>query len=88
MIYSFYGRLSVAEKSVKKLRAGKLSPTYFCYGTQDPFVSEFEANIDALEKAGVEVNCQVLENTPHGFGAMGNWIPEYDRWLEGIFRNN
>ena len=88
MIYSFYGELSIAEKSVKKLRAGKLPPTYFCYGTEDPFVDEFRANIKALGKAGVNVSYQVLENTPHGFGAMGNWIPEYDKWLNGIFEKN
>lgn len=88
MIYSFYGELSIAEKSVKKLRAGKLPPTYFCYGTQDPFVDEFQANIRVLGKAGVDVTYQVLENTPNGFGAMGNWIPEYDKWLNQIFKKN
>lgn len=42
MIYSFYGRLSVATDDVEKLAASKLPPTFFCYGTRDPFVSEFE----------------------------------------------
>ena len=88
MIYSFYGELSIAEKSVKKLRAGKLPPTYFCYGTLDPFVDEFQANIKALGEAGVNVTYQVLENTPHGFGAMGNWISEYDKWLDKVFKKN
>ncbi|MDE6168545.1 MAG: flavodoxin, partial [Acetatifactor sp.] len=43
MIYSFYGRLSVASKDSEKFAASDLPPTYFCYGTRDPFVGEFEA---------------------------------------------
>ncbi len=43
MIYSFYGRLSVASKDAEKFAASDLPPTYFCYGTRDPFVREFEA---------------------------------------------
>ncbi|MGN0056104.1 MAG: alpha/beta hydrolase, partial [Atopobiaceae bacterium] len=35
MIYSFYGRLSVASKDVDQLRAGDLPPTYFVYGSRD-----------------------------------------------------
>lgn len=88
MIYSFYGELSIAEKSVKKLRAGKLPPTYFCYGTLDPFVDEFQVKVKALGKAGVNVTYQVLEDMPHGFGAMGNWISEYDKWLNRVFKKN
>lgn len=88
MIYSFYGRLSVASKDIEKLSSSNLPPTYFVYGTGDPFVDEFEANIAALEQAGVAVRYQVLQDTPHGFGAKGGWIPQYDAWLKEIFANN
>ncbi|WP_281862864.1 alpha/beta hydrolase [Planomicrobium okeanokoites] len=88
MIYSFYGRLSVASKDIDKLSSSNLPPTYFVYGTGDPFVDEFEANIAALEQAGVAVRYQVLQDTPHGFGAKGGWIPQYDKWLTEIFAGN
>ncbi|MDD3141906.1 MAG: alpha/beta hydrolase [Lachnospiraceae bacterium] len=88
MIYSFYGRLSVASKDVEKLATSDLPPTYFCYGTGDPFVSEFEANISALEQSGVPVRYQVLQNTPHGFGPYGGWIPQYAEWLIEVFTDN
>ena len=85
MIYSFYGRLSVASTDVEKFRASGLPPTYFAYGTRDPFVREFEECIAALQEAGVPVESHVLEGMPHGFGAQGGWIPEYDAWLENVF---
>ncbi|MBQ9005953.1 MAG: alpha/beta hydrolase [Atopobiaceae bacterium] len=85
MIYSFYGRLSVASKDMAQLRAGNLPPTYFAFGTRDPFVSEFEANIAALEAAGVEVEGVVLQGWPHGFGAYGGWIDGYDAFLRRAF---
>lgn len=43
MIYSFYGRLSVASMDEEALRAGALPPTFYCYGTEDPFYRQFEA---------------------------------------------
>lgn len=79
MIYSFYGRLSVASKDVEKFAASDLPPTYFAYGTRDPFVSEFESCIEALEEAGVSVETNVLDGRPHGFGYREGWIPDYDR---------
>ena len=85
MIYSFYGRLSVASTDVEKFRTSDLPPTYFAYGTRDPFVREFEECIAALQEAEVPVESHVLEGMPHGFGAEGGWIPEYDAWLEAIF---
>lgn len=88
MIYSFYGRLSVASKDIEELASSNLPPTYFSYGTGDPFVDEFEANIAALEQAGVPVRYQVLQDTPHGYGEKGGWIPQYDAWLAEIFANN
>ena len=85
MIYSFYGRLSVASKDVDVLRAGNLPPTYFCYGTRDPFVREFEANIRCLQEAGVEVETLVLQGWPHGYGAEGGWVEPFAAWLEKVF---
>lgn len=64
-----------------------LPPTYFCYGTQDPFVDEFEANMTALKQAGVSLSFQILQDTPHGFGPYGNWIDSYVKWLETIFHD-
>ena len=80
-IYSFYGRLSVASTDVELFRRSNLPPAYFCYGTRDPFVSQFAACAKALQQAGVLVESNVLEGWPHGYGARGNWIPDFDRWL-------
>ncbi|MGN1109188.1 MAG: flavodoxin [Oscillospiraceae bacterium] len=88
MIYSFYGRLSVASKDSEKFAASDLPPTYFCYGTRDPFVGEFEACIRALETANVPVETNVLEGRPHGYGYTEGWIPAYAEWLNGIFAQN
>ena len=88
MIYSFYGRLSIASTDVEKFRESDLPPTYFAYGTRDPFVGEFEECIEAPEEADVPVESHVLQGMPHGFGAEGGWIDGYDQWLEGIFVNN
>ena len=88
MIYSFYGRLSVGTTDVELLRSGSLPPTFYCYGTRDPFYNQFLANADEAEKAGVSVERLQLDGMPHGFGARGGWIPAYDEWLSGIFENN
>lgn len=88
MIYSFYGRLSVASTDVEKFAASDLPPTYFCYGTRDPFVGEFEECIEALQAAGVPTAVNVLDGRPHGYGYMEGWIPDYDAWLTEVFRNN
>lgn len=88
MIYSFYGRLSVGTTDVELLRAGNLPPTFYCYGTRDPFYNQFLANADAAEQAGVEVERLQLDGFPHGFGASGDWIPAYDQWLSAVFAEN
>lgn len=88
MIYSFYGRLSVGTTDVDLLRSGNLPPTFYCYGTEDPFYDQFLANADAAEKAGASVERLQLEDTPHGFGAERNWINVYDNWLTNIFESN
>lgn len=88
MIYSFYGRLSVASKDSEKFAASDLPPTYFCYGTLDPFVREFEACIAALQEADVPVEVDVLEGRHHGYGYREGWIPAYAEWLEAVFNDN
>ncbi len=85
MIYSFYGRLSVGTTDVELLRSGELPPTFYCYGTRDPFYDQFLANADAAEEAGVEVERLQLDDMPHGFGVQGGWIPAYDAWLSEVF---
>ena len=87
MIYSFYGRLSVGTTDVELLRSGSLPPTFYCYGTRDPFYRQFLANADAAEEAGVSVERLQLDDMPHGFGAGGGWIPAYDQWLSDIFNS-
>ena len=79
MIYAFYGRLSVGSTDVEALRAGELPPTFYCYGTEDPFYHQFLANADAVEAAGVPVERLQLDGMPHGFGAQGGWLPAYDQ---------
>ena len=88
MIYSFYGRLSVGSTDVELLRSGNLPPTFYCYGTRDPFYNQFLANADAAQKAGVSVERLQLEGMPHGFGAEGGWISVYDTWLTQIFTDS
>ena len=88
MIYSFYGRLSVGTTDVELLRSGDLPPTFYCYGTRDPFYDQFLANADAAEAAGVAVERLQLDGMPHGFGASGGWIPTYDAWLTEVFAAN
>lgn len=88
MIYSFYGRLSVASTDVEKFAASDLPPTYFCYGTRDPFVGEFEECAEALTEAGIPVTVNVLDGRPHGYGYQEGWIPDYDAWLTDVFANN
>ena len=87
MIYSFYGRLSVASTDVEKFKASDLPPAYFLYGTRDPFVSQFEACVKALQQAGVPVESHALQGMPHGFGAAdGQWILDFDKWLMEILK--
>lgn len=84
-IYSFYGRLSVGSTDVELFRRSNLPPTFYCWGTNDGFAGQFTANANAVEQAGVSVTRHILEGWPHGYGARGDWIPVFDRWLMGIF---
>ena len=88
MIYSFYGRLSVASMDLESLQEAEIPPTYYCYGTNDPFYRQFEAQFSLLEDAGEHVERLVLENWGHGFGSRGSWIEDYDQFLVKIFTNN
>lgn len=88
MIYSFYGRLSVASRDADELRAGDLPPTFYCYGTEDPFYRQFEAQYDLMQDVGVVTKRIVLQNWPHGFGGDGDWVDDYAQWLTRIFENN
>ncbi len=85
MIYSFYGRLSVGSTDVEMLRAGNLPPTFYCYGTRDPFYEQFLANADAVEQAGVRVERLQLDNRPHGFGYREDWFDAFDSFLTDVF---
>lgn len=85
MVYSFYGRLSWAEKSGEVLRAGDLPPTFYCYGTEDPFFDQFEGQVDLMASLGYRVRARVLEGWPHGFGAEGGWVPEFDAFMQEAF---
>lgn len=86
MIYSFYGRLSVASMDIEELKAGELPPTFYCYGTEDPFYNQFEAQYDLMvQDVGIPTSRIVLQDWPHGFGGDGGWVEDYAQWLETIF---
>lgn len=85
MIYSFYGRLSVASLDVEHLKAADLPPKFYCYGTEDPFYRQFEAQVELLDEVGIMTDTIVLDDWPHGFGGNGGWVPDYAAWLEKIF---
>lgn len=85
MIYSFYGRLSVGSTDVEMLCSGNLPPTFYCYGTRDPFYEQFLVNADAVEAAGVRVERLQLDGRPHGFGYREDWFNAYDDFLKDAF---
>ena len=84
MGYSFYGRLSVDDLSESTFRDFSLPPTYYVYGTEDPFYSQFNRQVDLLQSLNKNIQVQVLDHYPHGFGATGEWIDDVCRWLEDI----
>lgn len=85
MIYSFYGRLSVGEMDTSVLSQGNLPPTYYVYGTEDPFYNQFEKQYSVIKSMGIETGKIVLKGWPHGFGSDGGWVKDYAQWLEKIF---
>lgn len=88
MIYSFYGRLSVGNMNQSWLREGNLPPTFYVYGTEDPFYSQFEEQYQVIRSMGIPTKRIVLNGWPHGFGADGGWVEDYADWLEDIFNGN
>lgn len=84
MIYSFYGRLSVGNMDTDWLAGGNLPPTFYVYGTEDPFYSQFEEQYEVIRNMGIQTGRIVLNEWPHGFGADGGWVEDYANWLEEI----
>ncbi len=85
MIYSFYGRLSVGNMDPDWLSEGNLPPTFYVYGTEDPFYNQFEKQYQVIRDMGISTERIVLNGWPHGFGSDGGWIQDYARWLENVF---
>lgn len=85
MGYSFYGRLSVADLDEDTFDAFDLPPTYYVYGTEDPFYNQFNAQVDLLQSLNKDIEVKVLDDYPHGFGIGGDWSEDVSSWLERIF---
>ncbi len=85
MIYSFYGRLSVGNMDPDWLKEGNLPPTFYVYGTEDPFYRQFEQQYQVIKNMGIPVSRIVLDGWPHGFGSDGGWVKDYAAWLESVF---
>lgn len=85
MIYSFYGRLSVGNMDASWLTEGDLPPTFYVYGTEDPFYRQFQQQYDVISGMGISTGRIVLNGWPHGFGSDGGWVKDYAAWLETIF---
>ena len=85
MIYSFYGRLSVGNMDASWLAEGNLPPTFYVYGTEDPFYRQFQQQYDVISGMGISTGRIVLNGWPHGFGSDGGWVKDYAAWLETIF---
>lgn len=84
MGYSFYGRLSIADLNESTFKNFDLPPTYYVYGTEDPFYNQFNAQVNLLKKLNKNIEAKVLNKYPHGFGIRGNWIPIIDQWLDEV----
>ena len=87
MIYSFYGRLSVGNMDPDWLAEGDLPPTFYVYGTEDPFYRQFQQQYDVIRNMGISTGRIVLNGWPHGFGSDGGWVNDYAAWLESVFAN-
>ncbi len=88
MIYSFYGRLSVGNMDPEWLAGGNLPPTFYVYGTEDPFYRQFERQYQVIKDMGIPVSRIVLDGWPHGFGSDGGWVRDYADWLESVFKKS
>ena len=82
MIYSFYGRLSVGNMDASWLAEGNLPPTFYVYGTEDPFYRQFQQQYDVIRGMGIPTGRIVLNGWPHGFGSDGGWVTDYAAWLQ------
>lgn len=87
MVYSFYGRLSVGNMDPDWLAEGDLPPTFYVYGTEDPFYRQFQQQYDVIRNMGISAGRIVLNSWPHGFGSDGGWVNDYAAWLESVFAN-
>ena len=88
MIYSFYGRLSVGNMDTDWLSEGDLPPTFYVYGTEDPFYRQFDQQYAVISGMGIETRRIVLDGWPHGFGSDGGWVQDYADWLCEVFAGN
>ena len=82
MGYSFYGRLSVADLDENTFKDFDLPPTYYVYGTEDPFYNQFNSQVALLKKLDKNIESTVLNKYPHGFGVRGYWVSKVDKWLD------
>lgn len=85
MIYAFYGRLSVGNMDENWLADGSLPPTYYVYGTEDPFCRQFQQQYSVISGRGISTGRIVLDGWPHGFGSDGGWVSDYAAWLNRVF---
>lgn len=85
LMYSFYGRLSVASTDGDRLRDADLPPTYVLYGSEEVFKDQIENQVELLETIGAPVESHILDGYGHGFGARGDWFGDYDRFLTDVF---
>ena len=88
LMYSFYGRLSVASTDAEALKNADLPPTYVLYGSNEVFRNQIENQVNLLEEIGAPVEQHMLDEYSHGFGARGDWFDDFDRFLTKVFDNN
>lgn len=72
MIYSFYGRLSVGNMDPAWLAEGNLPPTFYVYGTEDPFYRQFQQQYDVISNMGISTGRIVLMSLH--LGLHGNML--------------
>lgn len=80
-------RLSVGNMDPDWLAEGDLPPTFYVYGTEDPFYRQFRQQYDVIRNMGISTGRIVLNGWPHGFGSDGGWVNDYAAWLESVFAN-
>lgn len=69
------------------LAEGDLPPTFYVYGTENPFYRQFQQQYDVIRNMGISTGRIVLNGWPHGFGSDGGWVNDYAAWLESVFAN-